>query len=176
LKFRSFLNQHSLSAEAVAGRLALRSIFTGVHFLLNALVTNIQIFLIFRKMRTIILFSFPMLLTACKKETLLESAPSLVGNWKHYSGDGDYHIIEIFDTGDGKMQWYVDNELEKYTKVRTWYMENNTIYFGKIALNGELYEVIDFPAVSGSETIENFDTLKVGKRFIRLEEGYYTEQ
>jgi hypothetical protein len=127
-------------------------------------------------MRVMILFFLSISVTACKKETLLESAPSLVGTWKHYSGDGDYHIIEIYDNGDGKMQWYVDNELEKYTKVRTWYMEGNTIYFGKIALNGELYEVIDFPAVSSSETIENFDTLKAGTRFMRLDDGYYIEQ
>ena len=126
-------------------------------------------------MRVTALFSL-LVFVSCKKEKVIDAAPSLVGNWKHYSDEGNYHIIEIYDNSEGKMQWYVDNELEKFTKVRTWYMDDNTIYFGKIALNGELYEVIDFPAVSGSEVIENFDTLKVGNRFMKLDQSYYVEQ
>lgn len=115
-------------------------------------------------------------LVSCKKEKLVDAAPSLVGTWKHYSATANWHIIEIYDNGEGKLQWYVDGKLEKFTKVRTWYMEDNTIYFGKLALNGELYEVIDFPAISGAEVIENYDTLKVGKRFMRLDDGYFVEQ
>lgn len=73
------------------------------------------------------------------------------------------------------MEWYTNGKLYKDTKVRTWYLKNNTIYFGKLTLNGELYEVIDYPVVSGSQTIEFFDTLHAGKRYMKMDKGYYVE-
>lgn len=127
-------------------------------------------------MRTFVLFIIATTLLACKKETVTEAAPSLVGTWKHYSAADAWHIIYIYDNSEGKMEWYTNGKFYKDTKTRTWYMKENTIYFGKVALNGELYEIIDFPLVSPSETIQLFDTLKVGKRYMQTEDGYYVEQ
>lgn len=126
-------------------------------------------------MRITITFISLILFISCKKETVLDVAPSLIGTWKHYSDEDNWHIIYIFDNGDGRMEWFVDGEKADFTKTRTWYMKDNTIYFGKVALNGELYDVIDFPSTSSSESIINFDTLKVGKRFMQLDEGYFVE-
>ncbi|MBI3135629.1 MAG: hypothetical protein HYZ14_13205 [Bacteroidetes bacterium] len=127
-------------------------------------------------MRTLIfILCTSLLFCSCKKETVHTAAPSLVGTWKHYSAADAWHIIYIYADSQGKMEWYTNNELYKDSKVRTWYMKDNTIYFGKMALNGELYEVIDFPVVSPSQSIELFDTLKAGKRFIRTDKGCYVE-
>jgi len=111
----------------------------------------------------------------CKKETVKDGAPSLIGTWKHYSAEDAWHIIYIYDNGEGRMEWYTNNKLHDDTKVRTWYLKNNTIHFGKVALNGELYEVTDFPTVSGSTTVELFDTLYAGKKYITLDNKYYVE-
>jgi len=126
-------------------------------------------------MKNIFVIAIILILVACKKETVLDAAPSLIGTWKHYSSADDWHIIYIYDNGDGKLEWYVDTEIKKETTIRTWYIKDNTIYFGKVALNGELYEVIDFPANCQMQTIENFDTLKVGKQFMQLDDGYFVE-
>jgi hypothetical protein len=122
-----------------------------------------------------IIFLFIVTLVSCKKETVLEAAPSLIGTWKHYSSADDWHIIYVYDNGDGKLEWYVDNEIKKETVSRTWYLKDNTIYFGKVALNGENYEVIDYPAICQMQIIENFDTLKLNKRFMQLDEGFFVE-
>jgi len=129
----------------------------------------------YQTMKYLLIFSFLLIFISCKKETVLDTAPSLVGSWIHYSDIGNSHLIYIYDNGEGKMEWFVDYEKVKFTKVRTWYIKDNTIYFGKIALNGELYEVIEFPSTSSTQTIENYDTLKVGKRFMLLDEGYFVE-
>jgi len=113
---------------------------------------------------------------ACKKEKLNDVAPSLVGVWKHYSSENDWHILHIYDNSDGKIEWFTKGKLQKDTKVRTWYMKNNTIYFGKLALNGEFYEILSFPVVSTSTSVHLFDTLYSGKRFIELKAGKYVEQ
>lgn len=115
------------------------------------------------------------LIFSCKKETVQDAAASLIGNWKHYSAPDDWHIIHINADGTGTMEWYANGEQLEMTKSRTWYLKDNTIYFGKIAWNGELYEVLDFPSTSIAESIQLFDTLKAGKRFMKLDKGYYTE-
>lgn len=135
-----------------------------------------EVFFYLYIMRTLFLIS---LLTAifisCKKEEVTAAAPSLVGSWKHYSAADAWHIIHIYDNSEGMMEWYTNGKLYKDTKIRTWYMKGNTIYFGKVALNGELYEVIDFPVVSGTQTIELFDTLHAGKKYLKMDTGYYVE-
>lgn len=113
---------------------------------------------------------------SCKKETLKDGAPSLIGTWKHYSATDAWHIIYIYENGKGKMEWFTKSKLNRDTKERTWYLKDNTIYFGKVALNGELYKVIDFPTTNSVENIENFDTLKANVRFMKLDEGYFVEQ
>jgi len=123
----------------------------------------------------LLLFLSLILLSSCKKELVHEAAPSLVGTWKHYSAADAWHIIYIYDDSQGKMEWYTNGKSYKDSKVRTWYMKGNTIYFGKVALNGELYEIIDFPKESPSQSIELFDTLKPGKRFLKTDQGFYTE-
>jgi hypothetical protein len=126
-------------------------------------------------MRYLFLISVSCLLFSCKKEKVADGAPSLIGSWKHYSATDAWHIIHIYDDSQGQMEWYTNGKLYKDTKVRTWYLKENTIYFGKMALNGELYEVIDFPSISLAESIQLFDTLKAGKRFMKTEDGYYVE-
>lgn len=114
-------------------------------------------------------------LSGCKKENVLDSAPSLVGHWKHFSAAEDWHIIRINEDGNGTMEWYIGGKLYRDTKARPWMMKDNTLYFGKAAFNGELYEVEEYPAKSGSESVVNFDTLKIGARFINLDGNYYVE-
>lgn len=116
------------------------------------------------------------LLVSCKKETVKDGAPSLIGTWKHYSSVDAWHIIYIQDDSQGRMEWYTNGKLFDDTKIRTWYLKDNTIHFGKLALNGELYEVTEFPYTAGSTTIELFDTLYSGKRIIKLDDKYYVEQ
>lgn len=122
------------------------------------------------------LFIMSLLVFSCKKENVKDEAPSLIGTWKHYSAADAWHIIYIYENGNGKMEWFTNSKLNKDTKERTWYLKENTIYFGKMALNGELYEVIDFPTTQSTQTIENLDTLKANVRFMKLDEGYFVEQ
>lgn len=117
-----------------------------------------------------------MVFIACKKETVDVAAPSLIGTWKHYSAADQWHILTIDANSEGKLEWYKEGALYKDSKVRTWYMKGNTIYFGKVALNGELYEILDFPQVSSSLSIELFDTLQAGKRYMKTDKGYFVEQ
>lgn len=112
---------------------------------------------------------------SCKKEKLMDAAPSLVGSWKHYTATDAWHIIHIYNNSEGQMEWYTNGKLYKDTKIRTWYIKGNVIHFGKVALNGELYEVIEYPATNSTEKIELFDTLYAGKKFMQLDKGFYTE-
>ena len=54
-------------------------------------------------------FLFPLLililLNSCKKEALLDEAPSLVGDWIHYTQEDAWHIIHIKTDGNGVEQW-----------------------------------------------------------------------
>ncbi len=127
-------------------------------------------------MRNLVLISLvSAFVFSCKKEPVLTAAPSLVGSWRHYSGAGTWHTIIISENGDGNMEYGVDGKSNGYTETRPWYMKENTLYFGKLTLNGDLYEVIDYPVLSSSETIELFDTLHAGKKYMRLDKGIYVE-
>ena len=115
------------------------------------------------------------ILLSCNKEPILEVAPSLVGIWKHHSAVDAWHIIYIYENGKGIMQWFRNYKLYKDTKERDWWMKNNTIYFGKTAFNGELYDVETFPTLTGQTFTDNFDTIYAGKRYIVLDGNYYSE-
>ena len=122
-----------------------------------------------------ILFIISLVAISCKKEPVLTAAHSLVGTWRHYSAAGTWHTIIISDNGEGNMEYGVDGKSSGYTETRAWYLKENTLYFGKLTLNGDLYEVIDYPVLSSSETIELFDTLHAGKKYMRLDKGIYVE-
>jgi hypothetical protein len=127
-------------------------------------------------MRTLFLISLlTVTFISCKKEEVTTAAPSLIGTWKHYSAADAWHTIVIYDNGDGKMEYGVDGKASGFTEIRPWYMKENTLYFGKLTLNGELYEVIDYPVLSSTETIELFDTIYAGKKYMRLDKGIYVE-
>jgi len=127
-------------------------------------------------MRIIIILSiFSILAISCKKEPVLTAAPSLVGSWRHYSATDAWHTIIISENGDGNMEYGVDGKSSGYTETRPWFMKENTLYFGKLTLNGDLYEVIDYPVLNSVETIELFDTLHAGKKYMRLDKGIYVE-
>lgn len=124
-------------------------------------------------MRFALIVSVLLIVISCKKEPLLDAAPSLVGKWKHYSAADDWHIIHIKEDGNGSMEWYIDGKLYRDTKERAWFMKDNILHFGKAAFNGELYEVQTYPSISGSTQIKNFDTLQAGRAYIILDGNYY---
>ncbi len=126
-------------------------------------------------MRLILILSIIVLLQSCKKEPVLDSAPSLVGSWIHYSDNDAWHIIHIESNGEGTMEWYRNDKIFKDTKTRPWYVKDNTLYFGKATFNGELYDIIEYPILNSIESIQNLDTLKSGKEYMILDDLYYIE-
>lgn len=113
--------------------------------------------------------------SSCNKEPLLDASPALVGNWTHYTDAETWHTLHVNSDGNGTMEWYTNSKLNKDTKERPWLIKDNTLYFGKVSFNGELYDIDAYPQLSGSTTIENYDTLSAGERFIILDGFYYTE-
>lgn len=124
------------------------------------------------------LFFIPIFLTvlfSCKKEPIHEAAPSMIGSWKHYSAEEDWHVIHVYEDGNGAMEWYRNNKLYKDTKTRPWLMKGNTMHFGKVALNGELYDIEAYPDSASTEFIVNHDTIPALTRFVILDGFHYVE-
>ena len=72
-------------------------------------------------------------LVGCSKTPVLEVSEDLVGEWRHYTGVGNSHLIIINDNGEGHMEWEVDGKISKTTKTRKWYLDDNILSFGKAA-------------------------------------------
>lgn len=126
-------------------------------------------------MRNLLLIVIVLSLTGCKKELLLDKAPSMIGTWVHYSAPNTFHIIIVKEDGTGRLEWYNEGGLYKDTPYRDWYYKDNTMYFGKVALNGELYDIIEYPKTAGSTFENNFDVIPAGSRYCILENVYYVE-
>ena len=118
---------------------------------------------------------FLFLLIGCSKSTVLDEAPSLVGVWKHYTAEDAWEIIRIDQDGEGKIEWYTNNKLHKETKVKSWYVKDNTLYLGKVTFSLEPYDITEYPQTAGQEVIINFDTLKANHRYVYLNDAPYVE-
>ena len=124
-------------------------------------------------MKRYLLLSIPFLLFACGKEPLVDVTSDMVGSWKHYTTAADYHIIRIYDDGQGVLEWYNADGLTKTTPQREWYIKDNRIYFGKAAFNGELYDIDEYPQTAAAEIINGKDTIYVGEQYCILDGSYY---
>ncbi|MDA7804265.1 hypothetical protein N8987_06800 [Crocinitomix sp.] len=127
-------------------------------------------------MKFYLLLILSILLVSCSKTPILESSEAMVGTWKHYYAVGNSHTLYIFEDGSGKIEWEDNDEVSKATKVRDWYLEDNTLYFGKAAFNGESYTIEEYPRVAWEELIVYYDTIPETKKYIVLDGDYYTEQ
>lgn len=116
-----------------------------------------------------------LVLASCNKEELVSGAPSLVGDWIHYNTEAEKEIIYIDSEGNGKVVWYVGNSLERETKVKKWYVEDNRMQLGKVTFNLRPFNIDVFPTTSSNTTIEGYDTLYQGFRYIQLNDKYYRE-
>lgn len=127
-------------------------------------------------MKYIFSILFLILLLGCAKTPVLEASDVMVGTWKHFYGVRNSHTIYIYDNGSGKMEWEDNAEVSKGTKVREWYLEDNILYFGKGAFNGESYVIDEYPQVAWEELIVYYDTIPETKKYLILDGNYYTEQ
>ncbi len=116
------------------------------------------------------------LIFGCKKTPLNEASETFWGTWTHYTNKVDAHTIYIFEDGTGYMTFTDNNKEGNPTKTRDWYLEDNELFFGKVAFNGQSYEVDKYPTVTFTEIINFNDTVPEGKRYMILDENYYVEQ
>jgi hypothetical protein len=124
------------------------------------------------------LFSLTLILifVGCAKTPLLEASESMVGTWIHYSSETIAHRIIIKEDGTGSMEWMTDGEVNRATKIREWYLDDNILAFGKAAFNGESYEIDKYPTFTWDEIINYYDTIQESSRYIILDAYYYAEE
>ncbi len=115
------------------------------------------------------------LLSSCGKEPLLDVTDQMQGSWKHYTTETDYTVVYIYTDGNGRLEWYNDQGLTKDTKEREWLIKDNRIYFGKVAFNGEFFDISEFPKTGGAEIINGYDTIPSGGRYCLLDDSYYLD-
>ncbi len=113
---------------------------------------------------------------ACERTPVLEASEAMVGEWLHFSDEDDSHRVVVSPDGTGYMEWFVDGKKSLTTKMREWFLDNNRISFGKVAFNGQAYDVDQFPKTAFDEKINFHDTVPEGARYIILDGNYYTEQ
>lgn len=127
-------------------------------------------------MRTLIIGFSSMVLLSCGKEELLLEAPSMVGNWIHYTSNEAWEIVYIQGDGTGYVEWYTNSKLHKDTDVKTWYVKDNRLFLGKTTFNFTPYDIETYPTLSGNTFIEGFDTMSAGKQYVVMDDKYYVEK
>lgn len=127
-------------------------------------------------MRNIFFITLSVFIVSCAKTPLLEASEAMVGDWIHFSDEDDSHRVVINADGTGYMEWAVDGNASKSTKMRDWYLDDNTLSFGKVAFNGEAYEIEEYPTVAWMEIINFYDTIPELSRYIILDGNYYVEK
>jgi len=127
-------------------------------------------------MKYSILLFLIILFISCSKTPILESSEEMVGSWIHYSSEIKAHKIIINADGTGSIQWLENGDATKSTKIREWYLDDNTLAFGKAAFNGESYSVDKYPTFTWDEIIKYYDTIPGSSRYIILDGFYYAEQ
>jgi hypothetical protein len=119
---------------------------------------------------------FILIFVSCGKEKLVDVAPSLIGTWTHYSGMDAWETLYIEESGDGTIKWYTNGKLFKDAKTKTWYVKDNTLYFGKATFSLTPYDIDEYPQMASSTEIINFDTLQMGFRYMKLDGLTFVEQ
>lgn len=127
-------------------------------------------------MRLTVVFFTLLFITACNKTPLLEASEAMVGTWVHYSGPTEAHRIIINEDGTGSMEWMLDGKVTRATKVRDWFLDDNTLSFGKAAFNGESYEIDKYPTFTWETLIKYYDTIQEASYYIILDDFYYAEE
>lgn len=127
-------------------------------------------------MKRLLIVPLCFIVFSCAKEELTSGAPSMIGIWIHYSDDQDWEKLVINEDGTGKIEWYANGGLNNETKTKTWYTEDNRLYFGKSTFNIKPYSVNQFPQLSTFTTTEGFDTLTQGVRYCKLNNQYFIEK
>ncbi|MFT4601619.1 MAG: hypothetical protein ACI857_001802 [Arenicella sp.] len=125
--------------------------------------------------QTVLIFSIILISFGCSKEKLIDVSPSLVGDWKHYSADDQWEIVFINSDGTGKVEYFRNSKLFEETKVKDWFTADNRLYLGKVTFSLQPYTVSEFPTLSPSLQIIEFDTLSMGVRYMQLNQLNYVE-
>lgn len=116
------------------------------------------------------------LAVSCKKDKLVDEAPSLIGNWTHFETADSGEKIEIKENGFGSITLISNGTAASKTKEREWFVKDNELFFGKAAFNGEFYTIDEYPKIAANDFINFFDTINVGNRYIILNDRYYVEK
>ena len=66
--------------------------------------------------------------------------------------------------------------LNQETKTKSWYTEDNRLYFGKSTFNIKPYSIDEFPQLSTFTHIEDYDTLSQGVRYCKLNNEFFIEK
>lgn len=111
----------------------------------------------------------------CAKTPVLEASESVVGNWIHFSSETEAHRINISADGTGNIEWLLAGDVTRATKIREWYLDDNTLSLGKVAFNGESYEIEAYPDVAWEEMVHYYDTIPELSRYMILDGLYYVE-
>jgi len=121
-------------------------------------------------------FLLSLVFISCGKEKVVDAAPSLIGTWTHYSAADAWETLFIEESGDGTIKWYTNGKLFKDAKTKTWYVKDNTLYFGKATFSLTPYDINNYPTMISSTEIQNFDTLLIGARYMELDGLTFVEQ
>lgn len=113
------------------------------------------------------------LMLACGKEPLINNAPSLVGDWQHYQADEQWDFISIDENGIGYVQWYTNGKLFQETKIKEWFVKDNTLFLGKVTFSFKPYSIDLYPTTVNFPEIVGFDTLDVGDVKIELNQRLF---
>ena len=117
-----------------------------------------------------------LVMSSCGKEKLLDSAPSMVGNWVHYDAPDAWEKVIIKEDGTGKVEWYTNNKLHKETKVKDWLVKGNELFLGKVTFSLGPYDISEYPITSSATVIESYDTLVQGSRYCVMNSSYFVEK
>lgn len=112
---------------------------------------------------------------SCSKETLLSESPSLIGKWRHYSATDAWENVIVNSDGTGKVEYFRKSKIFEETKVKDWYTEDNRMYLGKATFSLQPYTITSYPQLASFQEIIEFDTLKIGIRYIQLNQLNFVE-
>ena len=117
-----------------------------------------------------------LVIVSCKKEKMIDAAPSMIGTWVHYEAETAWEILIINEDGSGKIIWYTNSKVYRETNVKDWYVKDNALYLGKVTFGVKPYKIDEFPLPSSTTTIEGYDTLVQGQRYCILDDLYFVEK
>ena len=111
------------------------------------------------------------MLFSCKKYKVEKVAPSMIGDWYHYTGIGYFFSIGIFESGRGNVWEKNEANNGRDSHMRAWLVKENNLIFSR--LKEYTFHIDKYPTLADSLIINGFDTISAGRYYMILDGKYF---